>query len=66
MLFWGQSMKVFLIWLESSRILIQNSSRFFTFYVIFRHIEEKFEYRNRKLDKIAVMLVVDLVFYVRY
>ena len=41
------------------------SITFFTFYVIFSTVG-KIGYLNRNLDKIAVILVVDLVFYVQY
>ena len=42
---------------------------FVTFFDVLRHFSahtENFKYRNRDLDKIAVILVVDLVLYVQY
>ena len=51
--------------MESSRILIQNPSRFWRF-TSFSSTVGKNWYLNHNLDKIAVILVVDLVLYVQY
>ena len=49
---------------ECSRILIQNLSRFFHVLRHFLAHKDNFRYRNRILDKIAVISMVDLVLYV--